>query len=278
MQSSIQLWSVRLSIEERGWDRALESVAGAGFRSIEPFAIHSTAALIAPGIAANALSVPTAHGFLDTDVVDATLAAAAGLGTRTVYHPHFDQTHWSSVAAIAGTAEMLNAAATRAGGYGIEIGFHHHDHELSHDVDGTSAFDRLVALLEDDVQIEFDVNWAAVARVDPLPALDRLDGRLNAVHVKDGPLRGMNTDQRALGEGELELDAFVDALPDMRCSFSRSTNSPVPVMTSLGQSPPAACGWTNGVCCERGAAAARNHRRRLGGRPLHEQRHRLPGR
>jgi sugar phosphate isomerase/epimerase len=213
MQSSIQLWSLRLSIEEHGWDRAIESVAEAGFRSVEPFAIDRTAHLLRPAVEANDLSVPTAHGFLDPESIDATLASAAALGVRTVYHPHLDEAHWGSGAAIEAAAEMLNSAATRAREYGIDVGFHNHDHELRQALNGGSAFDRLLALISDDVQVEFDVNWAAVARIDPTSALSRLGGRLNAVHVKDGPLAGTNQEQRALGDGELALDEFVAALP-----------------------------------------------------------------
>ena len=49
-------------------------------------------------------------------------------------------------------------------------------------------------------------------------------------------------------------------------------------MTSAEPSPPVVRGSTSGVCDECGPAAARHHRRRLGRRPLHEQRHRLPRR
>lgn len=214
MQSSIQLWSLRLSIDEHGWDRAIEKVAEAGFRNVEPFAIDRTFDLLRSAIEANELSVPTAHGFLDGETIEPTLANAAALGVRTVYHPHFDESHWGTAEAIEATAEMLNSAAQVADRYDIEVGFHHHDYELRHLVDGESSMDRLVALLADDVQIEYDMNWAAVARVDPLPVLSRLEGRLNAVHIKDGPLEGANTDQRALGEGELDLDRLVAVLPE----------------------------------------------------------------
>jgi sugar phosphate isomerase/epimerase len=214
MQSSIQLWSLRLSIDEHGWDRAIGNVAAAGFRNVEPFALDRTFDLVRPAIEANGLSVPTAHGFLDGETIERTLANAAALGVRTVYHPHLDERHWGSLDAIASTAEMLNSAAQVAHRYDIEVGFHHHDYELRHVVDGRPAIDRLVALLAADVQIEYDMNWAAVARVDPLPVLSRLEGRLNAVHIKDGPLEGVNTDQRALGEGELDLDSLVAVLPE----------------------------------------------------------------
>lgn len=214
MQSSVQLWSLRLSIDEHGWDRAIEKVAEAGFRNVEPFAIDRTFDLLRPAVEANELSVPTAHGFLDGETIELTLANAAALGVRTVYHPHFDESHWGSVDAIASTAEILNSAAQVADGYGIEIGFHHHDYELRHLVNGQPSIDRLLALLADGVQIEYDMNWATVARVDPLPVLSRLKGRLNAVHIKDGPLDGVNTDQRALGEGELDLDHLVAVLPE----------------------------------------------------------------
>jgi len=213
MQSSIQLWSLRLSIDEHGWDRAIDSVAEAGFRNVEPFAIDRTAVLATPGILANALAVPTAHGQLDADAIESTLANAAALGVGTVYHPHFDETHWGSVAAIEATAALLNSAAEKARDYGMLVGFHHHDHELSHDVAGEPVFDCLLGFLTDDVQIEFDVNWAAVARTDAVSAVSGLGGRLNAVHVKDGPLKGGNTDQQALGEGQLHLDEFIEALP-----------------------------------------------------------------
>jgi len=214
MQSSIQLWSLRLSIDEHGWGRAIDSVADAGFRNVEPFALDRTADVIGPGIAANSLAVPTAHGLLDSDVLEATLSSAAALGVRTVYHPHLDESHWKSHSAIAATADMLNLAAEAARDYGILIGFHNHDFELRHHIDGESAFTQLLQQIGDDVQVEFDVNWAAIARTDPESIASQLAGRLCAVHVKDGPLEGTNPQQRALGDGELGLDGFVSALPE----------------------------------------------------------------
>jgi len=214
MDSAIQLWSVRLATEADGWADTLERISHIGFTRVEPYAIHITAPAIAAGLERSGLAAPTSHGFLDPEHLEATLEAAALLGVSHVVHPHLDVEAWVDEAAIDRTAAMLVAASNAARASGISIGFHNHDHELVHEVNGRSAMFALMDLLPEDISVEFDVYWSAIARVDPVDALRTLSGRVRALHIKDGPFGGTAADQLALGDGELDLDEILAAVPD----------------------------------------------------------------
>ena len=214
MDAALQLWSVRLATEEFGWAKTLDRVAESGFGQVEPYAINFTVRDIAPELDRLDLKSPTAHGFLDADQLDDTLDAAEALSVSYIAHPHLDVDAWEDAAALDRTAEMLTCASAAAQDRGISVGFHNHDHELRHLVDGEVALFALMDRLPPEVMIEFDIYWSAIAGAQPLDILARLDGRVRALHVKDGPFGGTAADQVALGDGALALDAVLAAVPE----------------------------------------------------------------
>lgn len=212
--SSIQLWSVREAVRESGWDAALERLAESGFARVEPFALHLLRDEIVPAIRRAGLATPSAHGFLGGDALDVTLDVAADLGVTTVFHPHIDEDGWRDAAGIAATAQLLIAAAERAEARGIRVGFHNHEFEFLHDVDGQPAFWALIEQLPADIAVEYDVYWAAIAGRDIVADIRRLGSRVAALHLKDGPYLARAEDQVALGDGDLPLDEILAAAPD----------------------------------------------------------------
>jgi sugar phosphate isomerase/epimerase len=61
--------------------------------------------------------------------------------------------------------------------------------------------------------VEFDPYWATIAGVDVAATIGALGDKVFAVHLKDGPLTGVNEDQVALGDGELDWPAFLSLVP-----------------------------------------------------------------
>lgn len=214
MKSSLQLWSLRTAIEAGGWETTLRRLPTIGWSMIEPFAVDITSKEIVRGQATEGRLVsPTCHGFLDGDRVEATLAAAAAIGACTVFHPHFAPEWWADEAAIARTATTLTDAAELARRYGITVGFHNHDFELTHKVHGAPAFDLLIDSLPSSVVVEYDIYWATAAGLDPVEEVSRLGDRVAALHVKDARTAPGALEQCALGEGDLAVHEVIDAAP-----------------------------------------------------------------
>ncbi|HSN44233.1 MAG TPA: sugar phosphate isomerase/epimerase [Propionibacteriaceae bacterium] len=212
MTTSLQLFSLYSAVQADGWDATIRAVADLGFTSVEPFAIHVLGDEIAPLLRDAGLTAPTAHGFLDADRVDATLAAAAALGVQTVYQPHFEPEEWKDLDAVTHAAATLIEASRRAESYGIRVGIHNHDVELLHRIGGVPAFDLLVGMLPEGIAVEYDIYWSTLAGLDPATEVARWGGRVGALHLKDAIL-GDPPRQVALGDGVIDIDAAIAAAP-----------------------------------------------------------------
>jgi sugar phosphate isomerase/epimerase len=209
---SVQLWSVRDEIQARGWDAVIDTLAEAEFRHVEPFGIAQTAALLRPALSRTGLTTPTGHGELIGDQLAPTLEAALECGVGLLMQPMFPAERWQDRDAVRRIADDLNRAAEAAAPHGVRIAFHNHDDEVRTQIGGRPA---LVALMDEvlpNVGVEFDPNWATIAGADVLDLIAALRDRIFGLHLKDGPLVGVNTDQVALGDGELAWDAFLAAV------------------------------------------------------------------
>ncbi len=89
--------------------------------------------------------------------------------------------------------------------HGVTIGYHNHAHELESLIDGRTALDVFADSLSAQVGLEVDTYWALVGGQDPVALLDRLAGRVVAVHVKDGAGTAEPKDQTAVGAGTLPI-------------------------------------------------------------------------
>jgi sugar phosphate isomerase/epimerase len=100
---------------------------------------------------------------------------------------------------------MLEAA-------GIRFGFHNHAHEFVRDPEaGMSLYD---VLIEEggSLQLEVDTYWVQHAGVDPVQVLDRLPGRIAAVHLKDKEVvHGDGPVMAPVGEGNLDWKRILES-------------------------------------------------------------------
>jgi sugar phosphate isomerase/epimerase len=212
--ASVQLYTVREAMAE-DVPAALDRLAGMGFTLVEPFAVTTFGAALAAALPAAGLTAPTAHqSFVGRDDSDAVFATAAELGVRTVIDPRVPRERWTTPDGVRSIADDLGAAAERAAAHGVAVGYHNHAQELEIQHDGTTALELLAAELDDRVVLEVDVYWAAVGGQDPVALLERLGGRVAALHLKDGPATAETRDQVAVGHGTLPIERIVGAAPD----------------------------------------------------------------
>ena len=140
------------------------------------------------------------------------------------------------------TADKLNAAGEQCRAAGIQLCYHNHAFEFA-DFGGQTAYDILIERLDPDaVQFELDVFWASLAGVDPLALMQRLDGRIHLLHLKD-KLAGtpvIKTDGpvpedafQELGTGVVDIDGALALAPGIgvrRC-FVEQDQSPDPLQS-----------------------------------------------
>lgn len=226
---SVQLYSIHAALDD-DLEGSLGKLADIGLRTVEAFDFVRRADALKAAFDAQGLTSPTAHailiedegvttpdGLLTVPPAEETFAAANVLGVDTVIDPFVAPDRWGSLEDVRRTADRLNERAKQAQEYGLQVGYHNHDHELSSRIDGRPALEVFAELLDPTVQLEIDLYWATAGGVDPLELLRRLGDRVGAVHVKDGPMRPgisareLPSDQCPAGQGDVPLAAVLTA-------------------------------------------------------------------
>ena len=210
---SVQLYSVRDAFAADPAD-TLRRLAAIGFTQVEPYGVVENAEALRAGLPANGLTAPTAHARLIGADQAAVFAAAAELGIGLVIDPLVKPEQWQDPADIAATADALNAAAKVAAEHGVGVGYHNHWWELESRIGGRSAFEVFADQLDPAVALEVDTYWATAGGEDAPALLRRLDGRVRAIHVKDGALATDATGQVPAGQGRVPVADVLAAAPD----------------------------------------------------------------
>jgi sugar phosphate isomerase/epimerase len=207
---SVQLYSVRdhLAADLPG---TIARLADIGFQHVEPFGLPTNSTALADALANAHLTAPTSHGNVLGDT-EAALSEAASMGVKTLIEPYQPAERFRSLSDIRALADQLSGASQQAAAHGITIGYHNHDHEVSSLIDGEPALFVLAAECDQSVVFEVDLFWVAYAGVDPLSVVTRLQDRVVALHIKDGPAGKDVSHQVPAGQGDVSLrDSIVQA-------------------------------------------------------------------
>lgn len=211
---SIQLYTLREHIAE-DLSSTLERVADIGYTQVEPYSFVARADEYAQALAKNNLSAPTAHAPLLSSDFGEVFAAASKLGISTVIDPFIPAEHWQDAESIRATAQKLNEASRRGAEYGIKVGYHNHDWEISSKINSTTALEYFASLLDPEVVLEIDTYWVAVGGADVLQLLEALAPRVIALHIKDGPKSKNHKEQVPVGSGSMPIDQIIQATQGM---------------------------------------------------------------
>lgn len=171
-EASVQLYTLagQFSQDPRG---SLEKLAALGLRNVEAFDFVRRPAEIRQALDAAGLSSPTGHAPLLSDELwtpdgsipapspEKVFEAAATVGIGTVIDPFVPVSRWLTADGVADIAERLNRASEVAAGFGLAVGYHNHAQEFLADFNGTSAFEHFVSLVDEKVELELDLYWAA---------------------------------------------------------------------------------------------------------------------
>ncbi len=210
---SYQLYS------SREWDaeETFAMLANLGFREVEGFGpFLEDPARTKSMLDAHGLTMPTAHFALDLVESDPArvIETARTLGIEVVIIPFLLPDERPSTAdGWKAFGERLAKASEPILAAGLEFAWHNHDFELI-PVEGAMPLD-LIADASDDIKIELDLAWVAVADQDPIAWLNKFAGRLVATHVKDIAPKGENVDEDGwsdVGHGTMDWAAIKPAM------------------------------------------------------------------
>ncbi|WP_404286938.1 sugar phosphate isomerase/epimerase family protein [Glutamicibacter arilaitensis] len=207
---SVQLYTLRDHIAQ-DLPKTLEQLASIGYTQVEPYNFVARADEYALALTANKLVAPTGHAPLLASDFDEVFTAAKKLGIATVIDPFIPADHWQDKESIEATAAKLNDAARKASAYGIRVGYHNHDWEISSKIDGATALEYFSTLLAPEVVLEVDTYWVAVGGSDVLALLESLGSRVIALHIKDGPISKNHKEQVAVGNGDMPIDSIINS-------------------------------------------------------------------
>ena len=126
--------------------------------------------------------------------------------------------YWSECAtrdAILRDTELYNAAGKTLAEAGIRLTYHNHDHEFRNRFNGLYALD-LLAEYTDPAALGFEVDiaWVAFGGEDPVRVINKLAGRVAALHVKDLYGLGERGEFTAVGTGVVPITASLQAAID----------------------------------------------------------------
>lgn len=211
---AVQLFSVRDHLgPELG--ETCEQLARIGYSHIEPYDIISDTPALRRAMDDTGLRAAAAHANVLTDNRDRMIEAAGQLGIGTLIVPWVEAArYYDDRAGIEELAAGINAAARVAADHGIRVGYHNHDFEFDHHVDGRPGYELLVDLLDDDVILQVDCFWASVGGTDPLDLLPRLGKRVRYLHVAYSPVPDPTKPPLRGGDGTLHLPEIIRGSAD----------------------------------------------------------------
>lgn len=234
MSYSIQLYTLRTHLAD-DLEGTIARVAQIGYPLVEPYQIVAETARLGAALTANGLKAPSTHAPLLGEQQEEVLAAAQQLGIGTVICPATPAEKWKQAGDIEQIAESLNAAAARAAEYGLRVGYHNHWWELGA-VNDRSGLEHLAEHLEPEVILEIDTYWAAVAGRDPIDLITTLGDRVRFLHLKDGPVNEVTTDQLALGKGVMPVRQILDAAAHLEVGVVELDDHDGDMFTAVEQS------------------------------------------
>ncbi|MFF1817791.1 sugar phosphate isomerase/epimerase family protein [Kribbella sp. NPDC058245] len=207
----LQMWSLH---DQAGEDLlgVLERVAGIGFAGVETYDLYGHAPkVVRSRLDALGLEVCSSHAPFPTgERATAILDQYAELGADTLVWS-LEPEEFSTVDGIRSGADRINEAVTHATSYGMRIGYHNHFAEFRNSFGGRTAYQVLLDALDPAVVLELDVYWAQTGGVDPVGLAGSLGDRLEYLHLKDGPARGMDDLLVPYGQGVVDIDGVVRA-------------------------------------------------------------------
>lgn len=127
--------------------------------------------------------------------------------------------------------EFMNKAIDIFEREGIHFCYHNHFQEFTTYYNGISGFDLMLMQVDSRLKFNLDVGWVMVAGLEPVAVLQRLEGRIANVHLKDFydlelPKHIFDGDSStrigftSLGSGLLPVDSILEEMDRQGLSYA----------------------------------------------------------
>ena len=84
-----------------------------------------------------------------------------------------------------GDIEAINGLIPVLAEEGLTFAYHNHFQEFTNYFKGAAAFEHMLIKCDPRLSFDLDVGWASVGGQDPVKLMQRLQGRIAAIHLKD---------------------------------------------------------------------------------------------
>ncbi|MBB3949440.1 sugar phosphate isomerase/epimerase family protein [Aureimonas jatrophae] len=203
----------------------LSTLASLGYKAVEPFGgLYEDLDALAGGVQANGFSVPSGHFSVDLleNRFDRTLEIVRRLNIGLVVVPYLlpadrpnDADGWRAF------AQRLAAMADRVSAEGLRFAWHNHDFEMRALDDGSRPIEHILEA-SGTIAWEADAAWIVRGGEDPVRWIERYNGRIDALHVKDIAPAGEKTDEDGwadVGTGTMDWPAIWRAAKAAGCDL-----------------------------------------------------------
>lgn len=144
--------------------------------------------------------------------MEGTVNAYHTIGCSYIGIPWMPEERHSGGEKFQETCGFLKELSACLAGKGMELLYHNHTFEFKKNQEGICLLDALFNALDERVlQTELDLCWVKAAGADPAEYLKKYSHRCPVVHIKDFRRQGEDVELVALGEGEQDIDAVVEA-------------------------------------------------------------------
>jgi sugar phosphate isomerase/epimerase len=191
----LQLYTLRNQMATKP-TATLQAVKDAGYAQVELMDVNDADTMV-PLAKEHGLDVTSS--FISWEILgnpsakniptlQATIDKAAKHKLRYLVFGYIGKGHRETADQYKAMADRSNAAGEACKVAGVQLCYHHHSFEFQKLESGkpTTGFDVFVERFSPELmQFEIDVFWAAIGGHDPVDLLQKLEGRVAQVHLKD---------------------------------------------------------------------------------------------
>lgn len=189
----LQLWTVRNQMENDK-RKTLQSIADAGYKQVELGDTETAAELIpicqdlgmyvtSSFLNWQAICTPTEK---DVPSLDKILEQASAANLKHLVFGYINKANRQTADQYKQHAETANKFGEKCNAAGIKLCYHNHSFEFEKISGDKTGFDLLMEQFDNELcKFELDVFWVKIGGWDPIETLEKLDGRVTQVHLKD---------------------------------------------------------------------------------------------
>ncbi len=169
----------------------------------------------------NGIVIPITHTSFDRIVNDTERVAEEHLelGAHSVGLGMMPQKYIKNVSALNEFIEISNKVSQTLKPYGLTFAYHNHNMEFKK-MDGKLAIERLMEG-NPDLQFIFDTFWCRYAKQDPVAWIEKLNGRVRDIHLKDWKPSIIKFPRfQDVGKGKLDFEAILSVAEKSGTEFA----------------------------------------------------------